>query len=288
MPTYPFAQMDLSTLHHDVSGLCLLISQLSVDVEILYPLRAEDWPNEDCEGLKARHQPTTGNPCLSDLPRHGAWTVIEKVQMTAFCVQEFIISGLYLYEPTKVLKIVSGGHTRRTMWELFIINVLIIMLDIALLVVEYLNGREYEQTFKGAVYSIKLKLEFAILGKLVHIVRNGNRVLSNAIGDTAEFVDETRNASDVTRIEANLHRKDSRHLWTKEIEQASADHIESVEKAYRTAGNGGDDHIMEEGRGYRGIEEALKDQPTVETGSKTDENGLRSGLIICRGDAADI
>jgi hypothetical protein len=196
---------------------------------------------------------------------NGAWTVIEKVQMTGFCIQEFIISGLYLWETSKVLKIVSGGHTRRTMWELFIINVLIIILDIALLVVEYLNLREYEQAFKGVVYSIKLKLEFAILGKLVHIVRNGNRVLSNAIGDTADFVDETRSPSDVTHVESNPHRKSSRHLWMKDIEEASSEHIESTEKPDGAVAIDGDDHTLEERRAYRGIEEALNDQPTVDT-----------------------
>lgn len=40
---------------------------------------------------------------------NGAWTAIEKVQMTGFCIQEFIISGLYLWETSKVLKLVSGG-----------------------------------------------------------------------------------------------------------------------------------------------------------------------------------
>jgi hypothetical protein len=99
-----------------------------------------------------------------------AWTVIDKVQMTAFCIQEFIISGLYVDETIKVLKIASDGRTRRTMWQLFIINVVIIVLNIALLVVEYHNLRVYEQVFKGVVYSFKLKLEFAVL---LHIVRDG-------------------------------------------------------------------------------------------------------------------
>jgi hypothetical protein len=196
---------------------------------------------------------------------NAAWTVIEKVQMTAFCIQEFIISGLYLYETIKVLKIVSGGHTRRTMWELFIINVLIIALDIALLVVEYLNLRIYEQAFKGVVYSIKLKLEFAILGKLVNIVRNGNRVLSNAIGDTTEFVDDTRSPSDVTHVELNPQRRGSKHFWKKEIDEASLEHVESAEKPAETVVSSGDDHILEEALDYRGIEEVMKNQPTVET-----------------------
>ena len=196
---------------------------------------------------------------------NGAYTVIEKVQMTTFCIQEFVISGLYVYETAKVLKIVSGGHTRRTMWELFIINVLIIMLDIALLVVEYLNQRVYEQTFKGVVYSIKLKLEFAILGKLVHAVRSGDRALSIAIGDTAEFVGDMRSPSDATHVEPSPQRKSSKHFWKKDIYEASSEHVESAEKPNGIAANGGENHVLGYDQNYRGIEEALNDQTPVYT-----------------------
>ena len=199
---------------------------------------------------------------------NGAWTVIEKVQMTGFCIQEFTISGLYLYETTKLLKIVSGSHTRKTMWELFIINVLIIVLDIALLVVEYLNQRVYEQAFKGVVYSIKLKLEFAILSKLVHIVRNGNRVLSNAIGDTANFLSETRGPSNITHVEPNPLGERSRHIWMKEDDRASSEHVESAEKPNGGTFSDGDQHVLEKAQGYRGMEKVIKDQQTVEASRK--------------------
>lgn len=55
------------------------------------------------------------------------------------------------------------------MWELLVINLVIIGLDIALLCLEYLNLSVIEQTFKGLAYSFKLKMELAILGKLVEI-----------------------------------------------------------------------------------------------------------------------
>jgi hypothetical protein len=58
------------------------------------------------------------------------------------------------------------NDTGRTVGELFSINVFIIALDIGLLVVEYMDLSVYEQSFKAVIYSIKLKLEFAILGKL--------------------------------------------------------------------------------------------------------------------------
>ena len=102
--------------------------------------------------------------------------IIEKIQMTGFCIQEFILSGLYIHEVLKSLKIISSSRTRRTMWQLFSINIVIILLDIALLIMEYLNLRTIEVAFKGFTYSMKLKMEFAVLSKLISMVRHGGRI----------------------------------------------------------------------------------------------------------------
>ncbi|KIX00437.1 uncharacterized protein Z518_10576 [Rhinocladiella mackenziei CBS 650.93] len=51
------------------------------------------------------------------------------------------------------------------MWQLFLINIVIIVLDIALLAIEYRNLHMPEIVFKAFCYSFKLKLEFAVLGK---------------------------------------------------------------------------------------------------------------------------
>jgi hypothetical protein len=108
---------------------------------------------------------------------NNAFKVIEKFQMTGFCIQEFIISGLYTKEVVHFLHIVTQRGVRRTMWELFTINVFIVALDIGLLVIEYLNLSVFEITFKGVVYSVKLKMELAILGKLVSMSQSGGRVI---------------------------------------------------------------------------------------------------------------
>lgn len=113
----------------------------------------------------------------SDQRFNDASRVIEKIQMTGFCIQEFIISGLYTKEVVRYLHIVIHKGVRRTMWELFTINVFIVALDIGLLVIEYLNLSVFEITFKAVVYSVKLKMELAILGKLVSMSGSGNRVV---------------------------------------------------------------------------------------------------------------
>ena len=99
------------------------------------------------------------------------YNVIEKVQMTFFCLQEFIISGLYIWATVDILR-TAFGSKRRFMWQLFSINVLIVVMNIALLAVEYKSYFTWEQGLKVVMYSIKLKLEFAVLNELVKFVQH--------------------------------------------------------------------------------------------------------------------
>ncbi|KAH0393309.1 integral membrane protein, partial [Aureobasidium melanogenum] len=97
------------------------------------------------------------------------YSVMEKIQMTVFSLQELVISFIYLVEVRRVLKVIDDGRFRKIMWELGAINIAIIVLDVALLAVEYLGLYQIEVTLKGMCYSIKLKLEFGVLSKLVKI-----------------------------------------------------------------------------------------------------------------------
>jgi hypothetical protein len=159
-----------------------------------------------------------------------AWSIMEKIQMTAFCIQEFIISGLYVWKTTDLLQTVKKKGTKRVMWQLFTINVIIILMDIALLGLEYRSLQVMEQAFKVVIYSIKLKLEFAILGKLVELVQQNGRSFSNAFSDTHEFVDESKSNSDITRVESSAKKSDTwaRPQWLSDFEKK--DNVQYVEK----------------------------------------------------------
>jgi hypothetical protein len=99
-----------------------------------------------------------------------AYAILEKIQMTVFTIQEFFISGVYLWEVRGILRVVFEGGTRKLMWQLLMLNVFIIMLDIVLLTMEFCDFYQIQTTLKGMVYSIKLKLEFGVLSKLVKVV----------------------------------------------------------------------------------------------------------------------
>lgn len=141
------------------------------------------------------------------------YNVMEKIQMTGFCLQEFILSGIYIHETIVLLKANPERGRRKIMYQLIALNLIIILMDIALLVVEYKNIYVIETTLKGAIYSIKLKLEFAVLGQLIRLVRthtwkpqsaipgvrNGPTGLNIINDDTfPDFVDATRVTSDMT------------------------------------------------------------------------------------------
>ncbi|KAI7530408.1 hypothetical protein KC331_g14686, partial [Hortaea werneckii] len=126
-----------------------------------------------------------------------AYRYIEKIQMTGFTLQEFIISGLYVWRTLEILKTTnySRRRTRRTMWQLCMINAMIIVADIGLLVVEYQDRHVVEQALKGAVYGMKLKLEFAILSKLVGITKRNDMTYLGAFEDFDESLDQERSRS---------------------------------------------------------------------------------------------
>ncbi len=97
--------------------------------------------------------------------------VWDRIQITAFFIQETLIGILYIVETKAYLKNMELlGRCRRTtrssLHQLIAVNVLIILLDCSVLVLCY-GGYFFLQGFyKVAVYAIKLRVEFTILNQL--------------------------------------------------------------------------------------------------------------------------
>lgn len=101
------------------------------------------------------------------------YNIMEKIQMTGFSIQEGIISGLYVSETIKLLRLGSEPGDRKLMHQLLGINIFIVIMDLVLLGLEYASYYAVQITLEGAIYSLKLKLEFAVLGKLVDVIHGG-------------------------------------------------------------------------------------------------------------------
>ncbi|KAJ5130001.1 uncharacterized protein N7515_006040 [Penicillium bovifimosum] len=146
------------------------------------------------------------------------YNVMERLQLAWFCAQEFAISGIYITETVRLLSLMPERGSRRTriMYELLAINLVIVLLDICLLVTEYIGFYALQTTLKSMVYSIKLKLEFAVLGKLVTLVQN-HRSRSQPTSSEHEeypgFVDPTQFTSDVTHAIPLESRSKGRRGW---------------------------------------------------------------------------
>lgn len=122
-----------------------------------------------------------------------AYRYLEKIQMTVFTLQEFILSGLYVWKTLDIIRLTQRRRTSRIMWQLFSINILIVLMDVALLVVEYQDRHVIEQAIKQVIYSIKLKLEFAILSKLVGLTKDKQSGITAALEDRDGFVSDEPN-----------------------------------------------------------------------------------------------
>lgn len=179
----------------------------------------------------ALHIPTTvltygTNLAKPNAPYIRGYNVMEKIQMTGFCIQEFIISGLYIWETVRMLRLDPDRTKRKIQWQLLIINTIIIILDLGLLVAEYMNYYVMETMLKGAVYSIKLKLEFAVLGKLVHLVHNHVWKAESFSGpeNLPDFVDASRVPSDVTHAAPTLNLRSPDWMDADDISIAMFEH----------------------------------------------------------------
>ncbi|KAL3482077.1 hypothetical protein BJX99DRAFT_217321, partial [Aspergillus californicus] len=132
-----------------------------------------------------------------------AYGVVERLQVTGFCAQELFLSSLYMYSTVSLLKVSPEGKNRakRMLYELLGISLIIIIIDIVLIVIEFLNLYYLQVCLKPAVYSIKLKLEFAVLGRLVAITKTrglkqqGRVARSEFIGPPLPFSDFTTGAT---------------------------------------------------------------------------------------------
>ncbi|KAF5020129.1 hypothetical protein F66182_7840 [Fusarium sp. NRRL 66182] len=122
-----------------------------------------------------------------------AFNVYERIQLAGFCIQETIISGLYIWETSRGLKpifAVKKAMERKIIRYLIIVNVLVILLDISLIVTQYMSHFNIQTTYKPVVYSIKLKMEFVVLNKLLLLVQHSDCNCMHMIGEPEHTVIE--------------------------------------------------------------------------------------------------
>ncbi|KAF2259048.1 hypothetical protein CC78DRAFT_443329, partial [Lojkania enalia] len=112
-------------------------------------------------------------------PWKGPYSIVERVQVTLFFIQEVILSGIYIWKTAMMLRSegpllnarqnARGDRGKKVLLNTIIINIFIICLEVTLLALEFSGLYDIQTSYKGAVYSVKLKLEFTILNQLMNL-----------------------------------------------------------------------------------------------------------------------
>lgn len=109
------------------------------------------------------------------------YSVLEKLQVTAFFIQETVLSSLYLWACYKFLRGHIHGFTnfrekrihkvKGILRALILMTSIIMILDIAIPVLEYLGLYIFQLSGKNFLYSVKLKIELGVLDQLKDFVK---------------------------------------------------------------------------------------------------------------------
>lgn len=113
---------------------------------------------------------------LQDLPHFaGSVSPCSTAILTCFCVVELFLSGVYIVEAFRGLKpvfAVKGREGRKMLVHLIIVYICVIILIGTLLALDYAHFNFVLMSYNPFVYSIKLKLEFGILTRLVNLIQS--------------------------------------------------------------------------------------------------------------------
>ncbi|KAG5658571.1 hypothetical protein KAF25_010752 [Fusarium avenaceum] len=139
------------------------------------------------------------------------YSIMEKIQVTVFFIQEIIISSFYIIETIKLMRMerTMGNKrgSRRLMNHLIYVNILIILLDVTILGLEYADQYQYQTSYKAFVYSTKLKLEFTILNRLVEMTTGNKDGSSGPRSHTAGTTTGTRTGIALDAFISNITDK---------------------------------------------------------------------------------
>jgi hypothetical protein len=118
-------------------------------------------------------------------PTYKPFEVTDKIAIVMFTAQELIISSVYLWESVRILRVgelVQKKSNRHRIQLLFLANIVIIAMDVITITLEFSALWGIWCSFKGFGYSVKLKVEFAILNQLRDSVKSTNGTNSGAHG----------------------------------------------------------------------------------------------------------
>lgn len=95
-------------------------------------------------------------------------------QSAWFTAQVYFISRVYLWETLRLIRLIRSDDKwrRKILYQQLAINVLAIVMDLAVVILRYLNYYFSLVILKATLYNVELKMECAVLGMLVSTVHS--------------------------------------------------------------------------------------------------------------------
>ena len=90
-----------------------------------------------------------------------------------YTLVELILSGIYVWSLLGLLKLKSTIRQRRVMLDLIWVNVIIVLFEILVVILLYLNRVGMCHPIQTFSYALKLKLEFVVLNQLMAVAARG-------------------------------------------------------------------------------------------------------------------
>ncbi|KAF2492997.1 hypothetical protein BU16DRAFT_95743 [Lophium mytilinum] len=167
-------------------------------------------------------------------PLYKPFDIMEKISISVFTAQELIISSVYLWETVRILRVgemVRKKSNIRRIQLLFLANIAIISVDIITISLEMSSLWGVWCSFKGFGYSMKLKIEFAILTQLRESVKSSTEG-SSSHGGGFRSAKSDKDISLSSRPHA-WHRKSAKPSGLA-LERRTFDQIEDEERITKT------------------------------------------------------
>ncbi|KAI2626733.1 hypothetical protein GGR54DRAFT_629107 [Hypoxylon sp. NC1633] len=114
---------------------------------------------------------------VSNAPTHAHFLrhmeVTERVQVTAFSAQEILISALYVWGTLQLLRQSLSAKAKSTMAFLIAVQVLVVLADVLVITLDFLEFFTLKAVLHSFVYATKLQVEFVVLNEFKHIAQGG-------------------------------------------------------------------------------------------------------------------
>ena len=117
----------------------------------------------------------TWGACDTKLSITKYWSPIDsimvRISQAVFLLQEGLLSGLYIWGAMQMLAPNVEIKVKKVMWELIAVSTYLVLVDVAILILAYLNEHIPKEPVQNFAYAFKLKLEFIILNQLLAVLQ---------------------------------------------------------------------------------------------------------------------